>query len=217
MRHLACVGIRYTVATVVYGTVPYGNPPQLLSIPTRPTVSANAFPPKPAHRSLSIMLTDGPTMADTPTLERSFRGHKDTIASVCFNPNMKQLVSGGHDSCVMVWNFRLQLRAFRFVGHKAPVLSVAAAPSGNLVASGSKDRSIRLWIPTVKGECTSLKAHMAPVRSVTFSSDGQSIASASDDKTVKVWGIPGQRFQYSLSGHSNWVRCAKFSPDGTCI
>ena len=41
-----------------------------------------------------------------PGLERSFRGHKDAISSVCFNPNMKQLISGGHDGCVMVWNVR---------------------------------------------------------------------------------------------------------------
>ena len=98
-----------------------------------------------------------------PSLERSFRGHKDAITSVAFNPNMRQLVSGGDDACVMVWNFKLQLRAFRFVGHKAAVHSVAAAPSGNLVASGSKDRTIRLrWLwevvydPTRKGYLNSV-------------------------------------------------------------
>ena len=88
-------------------------------------------------------------MAD-PTLERSFRGHKDAVTSVAFNPNMKQLVSGSADSTVMVWNFKLQLRAYRFVGHKAAVTSVAVAPSGNLIASGSKDRTVRLWLPNVK-------------------------------------------------------------------
>lgn len=29
-----------------------------------------------------------------PTLERSFRGHRGAVHSVCFNPNMKQLISG---------------------------------------------------------------------------------------------------------------------------
>ena len=55
-----------------------------------------------------------------PSLERTFRGHKDAITSLNFSPNMKQLVSGSKDSCLMVWNFRPQLRAFRFVGHKVP-------------------------------------------------------------------------------------------------
>jgi centriolar protein POC1 len=55
---------------------------------------------------------------DDPTLERSFRGHRDAVTSVAFNTNLKQLISGSLDNCVMVWNFKPQLRAFRFAGHK---------------------------------------------------------------------------------------------------
>ena len=55
---------------------------------------------------------------DDPTLERSFRGHRDAVTSVAFNPNLKQLISGSLDSHVMVWNFKPQMRAFRFAGHK---------------------------------------------------------------------------------------------------
>jgi len=55
---------------------------------------------------------------EDPTLERSFRGHKDAVTSVAFNHNMKQFISGSLDGCVMVWNFKPQLRAFRFAGHK---------------------------------------------------------------------------------------------------
>lgn len=61
---------------------------------------------------------------DDPTLERSFRGHREAVTSVAFNPNLKQLISGSLDNCVMVWNFKPQLRAFRFAGHKVSSLSV---------------------------------------------------------------------------------------------
>lgn len=62
-------------------------------------------------------------MADgrDPTLERTFRGHKGGITSVSFQPGVKQVVSASEDACLMVWNFRPQLRAFRFVGHKVGV------------------------------------------------------------------------------------------------
>ena len=59
---------------------------------------------------------------EDPTLERSFRGHRGTVHSVCFNTNMKQLVSASDDSFVMVWNFKPQMRAFRFAGHKVRML-----------------------------------------------------------------------------------------------
>lgn len=58
---------------------------------------------------------------EDPTLERSFRGHRDAVTSVAFNSNLKQLISGSLDSCVMVWNFKPQLRAYRFAGHKVRV------------------------------------------------------------------------------------------------
>lgn len=48
---------------------------------------------------------------------------------MAFNTNLKQLISGSLDNCVMVWNFKPQLRAFRFAGHKVghpPVIVVTA-------------------------------------------------------------------------------------------
>ena len=41
-------------------------------------------------------------MKEDPTLERHFKGHKDTVTCCHFNSNMKQLASCGMDSTVMV-------------------------------------------------------------------------------------------------------------------
>lgn len=53
-----------------------------------------------------------------PNLERTFRGHKNYVTSVAFSPSLKQLASGSGDNTVMLWNFKPQLRAFKFIGHK---------------------------------------------------------------------------------------------------
>lgn len=52
-------------------------------------------------------------LGEDPTLERHFKGHKDTITALDFNPNGKQLVSCSLDNTVMVWNFKQQMRAYR--------------------------------------------------------------------------------------------------------
>lgn len=148
-----------------------------------------------------------------PTLERSFRGHKGAVTSVSFSPSMRQLASGAQDNLVMIWNFKPQLRAFRFLGHKGVVTSVEFSPTGHLLASASTDNTVRLWEPTVRGKCSILKAHSAPVRSVSWSSDARLLITASDDKTCKVWGSAGARFWCSLVGHTNWVRSAVLSRD----
>jgi WD40 repeat protein len=53
-----------------------------------------------------------------PCLERTFRGHKNYVTSVAFSPSLRQLASGSADNTIMLWNFKPQLRAFRFVGHQ---------------------------------------------------------------------------------------------------
>ena len=57
-------------------------------------------------------------VSDDPLLTRTFRGHKSRVVAVAFNPNMKQIASASHDRSVMLWNFRPQLRAYKFTGHK---------------------------------------------------------------------------------------------------
>jgi centriolar protein POC1 len=84
---------------------------------------------------------------EDPTLERSFRGHRDAVTSVAFNPTMKQLVSGSLDNCVMVWNFKPQLRAYRFAGHKVPSQLQAMCSAHGDVCGASASQSTGLAAP----------------------------------------------------------------------
>lgn len=90
--------------------------------------------------------------AGDPALKRSFKGHKDVVHRVAFNPNLKQVVSGSADGTVMVWNFKPTMRPFRFVGHKGPVYDVKVSPQGNMIASCSADHTVRLWQNSVEGQ-----------------------------------------------------------------
>ena len=75
-----------------------------------------------------------------PSLERTFRGHKDYITSINFSPNLKYLASGGGDNCIMLWNFKPQLRAFRFIGHKVIIaISMKSIILSYLIIKGCCD------------------------------------------------------------------------------
>lgn len=90
--------------------------------------------------------------SEDPTLKCHFKGHRDLVTALHFNPSNTQLVSSSLDHTLMIWNHRQQHRAYRFIGHTDAVNDVRFSPSGNLMASASRDRTVRLWIPNVRGE-----------------------------------------------------------------
>ena len=54
-------------------------------------------------------------------------------------------MSGGADGLVEVWNFKPQIRPFKFVGHKGQVNDVLFNADSSKVISCGDDREIRIW------------------------------------------------------------------------
>ena len=153
-----------------------------------------------------------------PTIHRSFKGNNEIISSCIFTPNMKQSISGSENGNIFVWNFKPQMRPFKFTGHKGAITDLAINPSGTIIASSSTDQTVRLWTNAVSGKYKLLKCHPSPVRSVDFSNTGKYLLTGSNDKTIKIFDLyPKTKFVSSFKGHSNWVRCARFSPDNRLI
>ncbi|XP_066224760.1 POC1 centriolar protein homolog B isoform X4 [Saccopteryx leptura] len=136
---------------------------------------------------------------EDPVLERYFKGHKAAITSVDFSPNGKQLATASWDTFLMLWSFRPQTRAFRYMGHKDVITSVQFSPLGNLLASASRDRTVRLWIPD------------------KFSPDGRLIVSCSEDKTIKIWDTTSKQCVNNFSDFIGFANFVDFNPNGTCI
>src|ERR1700691_3837327 len=70
------------------------------------------------------------------------RGHKDSILSVAFSPDGKQIVSGSDDKSIRVWDAETgEMVSGPFEGYTDGV-SVAFSPDGKRIVSGSSDKSI---------------------------------------------------------------------------
>merc|ERR1712187_383504 len=113
-------------------------------------------------------------------------GHRDSVYSVAFAPNGRDLVSGSLDKTIKLWELNVP-RGYNsgsvkpgkcvrtFEGHKDFVLSVCLTPDGHWVMSGSKDRGVQFWDPVTGNAQMMLQGHknsvisVAPVRLATCS------------------------------------------------
>jgi WD40 repeat protein len=141
-------------------------------------IPASSFVPMSAASLSTPGGVGGAAVASDPTLERSFRGHKGAATCVSFAPSLRQLASGAADHVVMVWNFKPQLRAFRFIGHKVRERQMSA---------GARQRPACAMLTCARCSLCCTSCRQGVVTSVEFSPTGHLLASASTDNTVRLW------------------------------
>lgn len=158
-------------------------------------VTSVALSPNGGHLLASGSLDKIVCVWDTETgqlLDR-FECHSDSVYSVAFSPDGKQLVSGSFDCTIMLWDVGAQGRTStrpRMVlqGHRELVLSVAYTPDGRWLLSSSKDRSVRFWDPrSTPRSVLTLTGHRNSVIGVASSTVSPYFATASGDGVAALW------------------------------
>lgn len=142
-----------------------------------------------------------------------FIAHKDSVKSVVFSPDGKQLASGSVDTTVKFWNISDGALLKTLSGHTAGVASVAFSADGKLLASGSEDKTIKLWSIPDGALLNTLAWHTNAVESVAFSPDGKLLASGSKDQTIRLWSVPEGNLLNTLHGHTAAVNAVVFTSD----
>ena len=110
--------------------------------------AAEKAAPRPGFFPLSAAL-DGAGSE----LERVFAGHHGGVMLVAVTPDGKQIVSGGADNTVRIWDLERGhlLRTLKAHGdtyggvHTHGVLALAVSPDGRRIVSGGRDRHVRVW------------------------------------------------------------------------
>lgn len=115
---------------------------------------------------------------------------------IAFSPDGSQLVSGGNDKTVRLWDTHGGRLLLSHRQHSQPVAAVAFHPNGRLIASGSEDSSVCLWNLN-SGELVTLPEHPNSVRGLAFSADGHWFASCDDDGTIRLWDVKMRQIMHT--------------------
>ena len=156
-------------------------------------------------------------------LLRTLTGHTDTVLSIAYSPDGRNLVSGNWDGHIRMWDIDTGALLKTLTGHEKGVPSLVYSPDGATLISGSWDNTIRIWdvdtgqpLQTIIGNTTELEPSQG-VRVISLSPDGQTVASATDEKVIRLWDVHTGKLTGSLVGHTNEVAAVAFSPRGTVL
>ncbi|MCB0213352.1 MAG: protein kinase, partial [Anaerolineae bacterium] len=179
------------------------------SVITRPFVTVEA------DEALRFAIDKTTTIVPLLTLPQG--RHSGSVDSVAFSPDGMQIVSGGYDQTVRVWDANTGKEVHRLMGHMGRITSVGFSPDGTRIVSSSGDGTVRIWDALTGEEVRRLNEHIGVVWSVSFSPDGAQIVSGSEDNSVRIWDVQTGKEIQQLSGHTDNVFSVSFSPDGAQI
>jgi WD40 repeat protein len=142
------------------------------------------------------------------------KSHNGPVYAIAFTLSGKQLVTGGADGLIQLWNPQTG-SLLRSLGKptKIGIHALALSPDGQWLISGSADCTIRFWWLNSGGVLKALSDHEHVICSLAFSSDGHTLISASCDGTVKWRYFPSGKQYFQIVAHTPGFISLSVSPD----
>jgi WD40 repeat protein len=133
---------------------------------------------------------------------------------LAFTPDGKELLTGGKDHTLRVWDSSTGKELRHFADFRCGLNALAFTPDGKAVAV-SEVYSVRVRDLATGRDRFPTGGHRSRLSAVAASPDGRTVATASLDGAVLLWdGKTGRELRHLLAGYKGWVIRLIFSPDG---
>ncbi len=115
--------------------------------------------------------------------------HPCDVTSIAIVGEEHQLVSGGADHLIRLWNSTDGSAIGTFTGHTAPITALLGIPGqSDRLVSASFDGTARLW-DTSTEEVVQKFDHAAAIVTVDVAADRQRIATGAETGSTKLWNL----------------------------
>ena len=166
----------------------------------------------------------GPASGITKTV---YSEHFNTVRTILWSPDGKDIASIGDDHKVRVWDTRTGSTLFVTSTSSSSVL--AWSPNGNYIAFAKGDSPNAIEVENIKTRdiaftCSygdrNVYGNSNSLSVIAWSPDGNSIASAYNNNVVQVWHVSNEPTSFTVSSIStatSSISALAWSPDGSRI
>jgi WD40 repeat protein len=118
--------------------------------------------------------------------------HSDGVFCVSFSPDSRQVVTGGRDSAVMVWDTLTGRRLGQPITprSRSKIKSAAFSPDGAWIVTVTEDQEVQIWNPLTGEPLSPPLQNGAPVERARFLRNGLGIGFADDAGHASIWKLP---------------------------
>lgn len=139
------------------------------------------------------------------------------IDNAIFNSNTTNVISGGHDNLIKVWDVATGKMTKSLAGHDDWVYDICLSKDEKYIYSGSFDKTIKIWDISSGKNIATLKEHTDEIVCLDLSKDGKYLASAGMDKYIIIWDIANKTIVQKIKAHSGAILDVKFNKDATML
>jgi len=146
---------------------------------------------------------------------REYEGATDTVRSVAFGGNGKELAAGGDDGILRLWNVESRKMTEFPREHGASIMAVmfyllrgpSQAQSNQVIVTAGLDGGVLEWNIGEKKRAFTYKGHGNGASSLAVSPDERVIFTGSWDHTIKVFDTARGPERFTFVGHNAPVQC----------
>jgi hypothetical protein len=151
-----------------------------------------------------------------PAEPRVIAGHVDSIYSVAFAPDGKQLATASYDKLLKLWDVDSGRERATLKHHTSAVFCSAFSPDGQWIASVAADQTVKLWNVASGQRVATLTEATKGLSAVAFHPQGRELTAVGIDKMIRVWEWNGSaaKLRRSAVAHDAPILALAYSPDG---
>ncbi len=182
-------------------------------------LSTDHFTLRRGDRVVVDVRREAPPPPKAPALVHTLTGHTGSVRALVFAPEGGQLVSGGEDRSLRLWEAESGKEVGRLDNVGCGIRAVAFGPGGTILFGGGDreqagDGGVHVWDLAGGKEAAPFRGHDNWVSGVAVAPGGHRALSADWDKTVRVWDLDAGREMGKFTRHTSGVNAVAVSADG---